>query len=70
MQNPSGIDVPELLARLQAFALGNDPGVMSDAQVAAALGLLDREMSSLVAVEVKGREGQSHECQSNAGITA
>jgi hypothetical protein len=58
MQIPSGIDVPELLARLQAFALGNDPAGMSDAQVAAALGLLDRVMPARIEASVSTSEGR------------
>lgn len=46
------IDACELVVRLQTFALGDDQDVMSDAQVTAALGLLDRVMPTLIQVQL------------------
>jgi hypothetical protein len=43
---------------LQSFALGSDPAAMSDGQVAAALGLLDRVMPARIEVLVSESEGR------------
>jgi hypothetical protein len=48
-----GIDSLELIVRLQSFALGNDPDAMSDAQVDAALGLLDRVLPNRNEIELR-----------------
>jgi hypothetical protein len=43
-------DTEALIRRLQAFALGDAPGSLTDAEVAAGLALLDRVMPSQVEI--------------------
>jgi hypothetical protein len=54
------IDVVALIQRLEAFVMG-DTETMTDAQVSAALGLLDHALPSLVEIELK--------CPKNARAT-
>jgi hypothetical protein len=59
MQNPGGIDACELIVRLQAFALGDDPDAMSDAQIEAALGLLGKAVPDLIEITVRHEAGNA-----------
>ncbi|HEX3410314.1 MAG TPA: hypothetical protein VHT00_01235 [Stellaceae bacterium] len=52
-------DVAAIIQRLEQFALGDNPEGMSDAQIEACLGLLDRVMPNLTEVEVIVREGHT-----------
>jgi hypothetical protein len=54
MQNP--IDALELIVKLQSFALGDNPGAMSDAQVAAGLGLLNKILPDQAELRIIGHE--------------
>lgn len=52
------IDVDELIDRLQGFALYDPPGTMTDAQVDAAIALLDRVLPDLHYIELCAADGQ------------
>jgi hypothetical protein len=53
----SDVDAAALVDKLQAFALGDDPGALTDEQAAAGLELLDRIMPDLHHVELTASGG-------------
>jgi hypothetical protein len=54
----SQMDLEALISRLQDHALADAPGTMSDAEVDAALALLDRALPDLHDIELRAAAGQ------------